>query len=106
MAIRVGLPGDVSDRWVKADHVDHLTAFLSPVLVEDVATSYGPSDAARADVICVTCGEHFASQLIFGGVLVPRLTGGDDQVVAGVLATGRAKVGQSPPWVIDPPSRE
>jgi hypothetical protein len=101
--IRVGRPARSVGKFVKADHDCHVVAFLTPRLETDVATSYGPADAARCDVVCVDYAEYYDDQLLFGKALVPALTAGDDPVVCGVFGQGRAKDGQSAPWVIDEP---
>jgi hypothetical protein len=74
-------------------------------LVQDIVTSFGPTDAVRANVIVVDgshAGTHHDDTLIFPKVLKSQLSSRIGQNVLGRLGQGQAKPGQSPPWTLNP----
>jgi hypothetical protein len=89
--------------FVKADHENHLLAFVTPRLEPKVSTSFGDSDAAHVDtVVCLDCPSVDTDQLLFGDALVPRLCGGfEAEIVLGRLVRGNAKPGRSAPWLLE-----
>lgn len=78
---------------------------VEPLSVETgIQTSYGPTDAVRANVHVVdgpTAGEVHDDTLIFPKVLQSQLKSRIGQKVLGRLGQGQAKPGQSAPWVIN-----
>lgn len=74
-------------------------------IVNQIATSFGPSDAVRANVIIVDgpeAGTHYDDTLIFPKVLKSQLTSKVGQTVLGRLGQGQAKPGQNAPWTLNP----
>lgn len=75
---------------------------ISPAKVEEgIATSFGPKDAIRADVVILDgpdAGTEHADTLIFPLVLIGQLRSRIGQKVLGRLGQGQAKPGQKPPW--------
>lgn len=74
-----------------------------------IETSYGPSDAVKADVTAVDgahAGEKWEGALVFPRVLQGALASkvGSGKPVLGRLGKGTAKPGQSAPWVLDDPT--
>jgi hypothetical protein len=71
--------------------------------VKDVNTSFGSTDAIRADVDVLDgpqAGETFTDTLVFPKVLVSQLKPSVGGMVLGRLGQGQAKPGQSAPWVL------
>ncbi len=71
--------------------------------ITGIKTSYGESDAVRADVI-VLDGDHegteYLGTYIFPKVLQSQLKPRIGQMVLGRLGQGHKKDGQSPPWTL------
>ncbi len=72
-------------------------------LEQGIQTTFGPTDAVRADVTVLDgplAGERYRDTLLFPKVLQQQLRGQIGQKVLGRLGTGAAKPGQSAPWVL------
>lgn len=83
------------------EHVGRLLLFFVHSLETKVKTSFGETDAIRADVVVLdgpAAGEFIADTLIFPRVLVSQLKGVIGGRVLGRLGQGEAKAGQSAPW--------
>jgi hypothetical protein len=78
MVHSVSPPGrGTSAGWKTGEHDDHLVAFFKP-RSEVVETSWGPSEAARCELVaCIDCVRVFTDALVFGKALVPRLVDGN-----------------------------
>lgn len=69
-----------------------------------IQTSYGASDAVRADVAALDGplgGTEFNDTLVFPKVLQGQLKSRTGQIVLGRLGQGQAKPGQSAPWMLE-----
>jgi hypothetical protein len=100
---KVGAPNPTTG-FVKDDHGDHLLAFVEP-RAEEASTSFGESTAARCSfVVCLDDRSVTADVLLFGSVIVPRVTGTESEIVVGRLGKGLAKPGRSAPWLLDDPT--
>lgn len=109
----------MSDEWVSApppsggitweDHNGKLL-IVEPLAVETgIQTTYGLSDAVRANVYVITGpteAEEFADTLIFPKLLQSQTRGQIGKKVVGRLGQGQAKSGQSAPWVISEATTE
>lgn len=87
-----------------ADHQGNLF-ILAPTSAEKIQTSFGESDAVRADVWILTgpdTAEEFLDTLVFPKVLAGQLRKNIGQKVVGRLGQGNAKPGQSAPWLLEP----
>lgn len=77
---------------------------IEPLSAETgIQTTFGPSDAVRANVHVVDgalAGEVHEDTLIFPKVLQGQLKSRIGQKVLGRLGQGQAKPGQSAPWVL------
>lgn len=74
-------------------------------VVHDINTSFGPSDAVRANVIVVDgpqANEVYEDTLVFPKILKSQLSSRVGENVLGRLGQGTAKPGQSPPWTLNP----
>lgn len=72
-------------------------------LEEGIKTSFGETNAVRADVVVLDgdCkGETFADTLLFPRVLVSQTRSQIGSKVLGRLGQGNAKPGQSAPWTL------
>jgi len=99
-------PPPSGDIFKIADYNGALVLIYVHELREDIVTSFGPTDAIRADVH-VLDGEHagdsFENALLFGRALVPSLSGAvKGEPVLGRIGTGVPKPGQNPPFIIQP----
>jgi hypothetical protein len=77
-------------------------------LVKDIETSFGKSNAIRADIVALDGdhkGEEFADVLIFPRVLISQLTPDIGETVVGRLGKGDAKPGKSAPWLLQVPTK-
>lgn len=101
------------------DLEENLLLITPTEYLTEISTSYGDKDAVDADVVDLTNGVEYSSMRIFPGGLIGTLKraakfngehpGGDPRtgrpkMVLGRLSQGEAKKGQSPPWVLLPPS--
>lgn len=81
-----------------------LLLFTVHAVETDINTSYGLTDAVRAD-IAVLDGEHkgdeYEDALIFPKVLQSQLRSSVGSMVLGRLGQGNAKPGQSAPWTLN-----
>jgi hypothetical protein len=78
-------------------------------IVTGIQTSFGPSDAIRADVATLdgdSKGKTFDDTLIFPKVLQGQLRSNVGKRVLGRLGQGVAKPGQSAPWTLAAPTPE
>lgn len=69
----------------------------------DIQTSYGPTDAIKADVAVLDGadkGDEYNETLIFPRVLRSQLESKIGEKVLGRLGQGTAKPGQSAPWML------
>lgn len=77
---------------------------IEPISVEtDINTSYGMSDAVRANVVVLDGeekGERYDNTLVFPKLLQSQLSSKIGQKVLGRLGQGQQKPGQSPPWIL------
>lgn len=86
---------------------DHRGALLlvEPLSFEaGIATSFGTTDAVRANVHVIDgpgAGESFDDTLIFPKLLVSQTKNNVGQKVLGRLTQGQAKPGQSAPWLLE-----
>jgi hypothetical protein len=72
-------------------------------VVKDIPTSFGDTDAIRADVAALDGplkASEYADTLIFPRVLQSQLRGSVGSMVIGRLGQGVKKPGQSPPWTL------
>lgn len=91
-----------------------LKALLGSLLLVEVhsietgiPTSFGASDAVRADVAVLDgdqAGETYNDTLVFPKVLQSQLKSRVGGKVLGRLGQGQAKPGQSAPWVLQEPT--
>lgn len=83
---------------------------VEPLSIEtDIETSYGKSEAVRADVTVLDgphAGTEYPDTLIFPKVLAGQLRRSIGQKVLGRVTQGQAKPGQSPPWMLAEASPE
>ena len=91
-----------------ADNEGALLLIQALEIVSDIPTSYGDTDAIRANVAVLdgtNKGDTYPDSLIFPRVLQSQLRPniGGDQVL-GRLGKGTAKPGQSAPWRLDDPT--
>jgi hypothetical protein len=86
------------------DHLGALLIFSVKAVETAIPTSYGESDAVRANV-AVLDGPHGGTEheevLVFPKVLQSQLRSRVGQMVLGRLTQGQGKPGQSPPWMLD-----
>jgi hypothetical protein len=78
-------------------------------VVHDINTSFGTTDAVRANVTVVDgphAGDVHDDTLVFPRVLQSQLKSRIGQNVLGRLGQGQAKPGQSPPWTLNPGSSQ
>lgn len=76
---------------------------------KDIQTSYGATDAVRADVVVLDgpgSPEEYKDTLIFPKVLQGQVRGnaGTGRMNLGRLGQGNKKPGQSPPWMLGDPT--
>lgn len=94
-------PSSPSGGITWAEHKGALL-LIEPHSVEtDIQTSFGASDAVRADVHVIDgpgAGEEFLDTLIFPRILQSQTKGQVGNKVLGRLGQGNAKPGQSAPW--------
>lgn len=70
---------------------------------KDITTTFGPSDAVRADVTVLdgpSKGDEYRDTLVFPKGLQSQLRPNIGQKVLGRLGQGQAKPGQSAPWLL------
>jgi hypothetical protein len=104
MTFKIGRPSLGGAKFDKNLHVDHLCVFVGPKL-EERSTQFGDATAAIVDyVCCLDCPTVDADVVIFGVALVPALTDGDEEIVAGRLGLGEPKAGQNAPWLLFDPT--
>lgn len=68
-----------------------------------ISTTFGPSDAVRADVTVVDgehAGDEYADTLVFPKALQSQLRPNVGKTVLGRVGQGAAKPGQSAPWLL------
>ncbi len=95
---------NAEDKWSAAEHLGNLLLFFPTEVRRQIKTSNGDADAvACARVVNLDTGRVLHDTLIFGTALVPNIgPGAPDGVVAGRLAQGEGKPGQSKPWILLP----
>lgn len=78
---------------------------IEPLSIEkDIQTSYGPSDAVRANVYVITgpgTSDDYEDTLVFPKLLQGQLRGQIGNKVVGRLGAGVAKPGQSAPHLLE-----
>lgn len=79
----------------------HLLIVEPTEVVHDINTSFGTTDAVRANVTDIDTGTTYDDTLIFPKVLKSQLTSRVGAKVLGRLGQGAAKPSQSPPWVLN-----
>jgi hypothetical protein len=78
-------------------------------LVKDIETSFGKTNAIRADVVALDGarkGNTFEDTYIFPKVLISQLTPDIGESVVGRLGKGDAKPGKSAPWLLLAPNAD
>lgn len=93
-------PAQSSDLWRPADSVGHLLVIAPTGIETEVQTSYGMSDAVRADVHDITGLATWTQTLIFSGTLVGALRPRIGSRVLTRLDQGAAKPGKSAPYIL------
>lgn len=100
-------PGAAGGGFKPAEHVGELLLIDVKGIETGMVTVNGISNPARGDVV-VLDGEHAGTEyddtLIFGKMLSSQLSSRVNQKVLGRLAQGKAKPGQSAPWVLEDPT--
>lgn len=87
-----------------ADHKGKLLVIEPLSLEAGIATTFGTTDAVRANVYVLTApgeAEDFEDTLVFPKVLAGQLKRSIGQKVVGRLGQGNAKAGQSAPWLLE-----
>lgn len=87
-----------------ADHSGKLLVVEPLAFETGIATSFGTSDAVRANVYVLTGpaeSEDFEDTLVFPKVLAGQLKRSIGHKVVGRLGQGNAKAGQSAPWLLE-----
>lgn len=100
-------PGTPGGGFKPSEHVGELLLIAVSSIEEGIVTSAGVTTATRGDVVVLDgdqAGEQFDDTLIFGKVLVGQLRSRVGQKVLGRLGQGKAKSGQTAPWVLEDPS--
>lgn len=96
-------PAAASD-GVKWEELNGSLLIIKPTAAETgIKTSYGESEAVRADVYAIDgpqAGSEHADTLVFPKILQSQLKPRIGQVVIGRLGQGNAKPGQSAPWIL------
>jgi hypothetical protein len=88
-------------KW--ADHKGELLLIDVKSMETGVSTTFGESDAVRADVAVIdgeSKGETYPDCLIFPKALISQLRPRIGARVLGRLTQGVAKAGQSAPWLL------
>lgn len=78
-------------------------------VVKDIETTFGKSDAVRADVAILDGakkGEELEGVLFFPRLLQSQLGQAVGETVIGRLGRGIAKPGKSAPWILTPPNTD
>lgn len=83
-----------------ADLEGHLLVVEPEEFIENMPTAMGASDAIRVTVHDVTASQTTEGVLWFNKVLTSGLKARIGAKVLGVMGTGTAKPGQSPPWIL------
>lgn len=105
-----GDPGERSN-FKLADHEGALILFTPRSLEEDIETSFGESDAIKADVVVLANAKgkvldepiEESGVLIFQRVVIGQLSDAiGKRRVLGTIGRGQAKKGQSAPFIIVP----
>lgn len=96
---KLSAPGEYGDRFVVADHVDHLLE-IEALGVKEMTTQMGPTRVVNANVRDITEGTQFHDQLIFQSVLVGALSATIGQKVLAYLRVGVAAPGKSAPYLL------
>jgi hypothetical protein len=85
------------------DFKGSLLLFTVSSVEADIKTSFGDTDAIRADVTALDgahAGESYTDTLVFPRVLQSQLRPNVGKKVLGRLGQGQAKPGQSAPWML------
>lgn len=96
---KIGAPGEYGDRFVVADHVDHLLE-IEALGAREMTTQMGPTRVVNANVRDITEGTQFSDQLIFQSVLVGALANTVGQKVLAYLRVGVAAPGKTAPYLL------
>lgn len=102
-------PSQGGDRLPLDDVNGSLLLFTVKSVEKDIQTTFGVSDAVKADVAVldgIRKAEVFTDTLVFPRVLRSALSPHVGAMVIGRLGKGTAKPGQSPPWILDAASDE
>jgi pyruvate/2-oxoglutarate dehydrogenase complex dihydrolipoamide acyltransferase (E2) component len=86
------------------EYLGALLIFSVKAVETGINTSFGESDAVRANVAVLDgngAGEEHEEVLVFPKVLQSQLRSRVGQMVLGRLTQGQGKPGQSPPWMLD-----
>jgi hypothetical protein len=109
MPFEIGKPAAGGGIQLK-DHVGALIVFVGTSLEANINTAFGPTNAARVQVVVPldgpSAGEVYSDCLVFGKVIVPSLTNSDSDIVVGRLVMGAAKAGQNAPFMLEDPTEE
>ncbi len=92
-----------------ADHKGALLLIEPKSFEQGIQTSFGAADAVKADIHVLTgpdTAEEFPEALVFPKLLASQLKSQIGNKVAGRLAQGSAKPGQSAPWLLGPATPE
>lgn len=87
-----------------ADHKGALLLIDVKSFEPGIATSFGTTDAVKADVTVIEgtgAGESYNDTLIFPKILVSQTKSQIGSKILGRLSQGQAKAGQSAPWLLD-----
>ena len=95
---------NAEDKWTAAEHLGNLLLFFPTEVRRGIKTTNGDADAvACSRVVNLDTGRVLNNTLIFGTALVPNIgPAAPDSLVAGRLAQGEGKPGQSKPWILLP----
>ncbi|MFC5996928.1 hypothetical protein ACFQE5_22210 [Pseudonocardia hispaniensis] len=102
--------GPGSSSGISWEEINGRLLLITPHSVETgIKTSYGDTDAVRADVVVLDgpdAPDEYADTLIFPRVLQGqvRKNAGTGRMNLGRLGQGNKKPGQSPPWMLGDPT--
>ncbi len=96
-------PSAGGDKLPLGDLLGALLLFTVKSVEKDITTSFGVTDAVKADVAVLDGphkGDTYDDTLVFPRVLKSALAPSVGGMVLGRLGQGTAKPGQSPPWIL------
>jgi hypothetical protein len=88
-------------KW--AEHLGALVIFDVKAVETGIPTTFGDTDAVRADVTFID-GDTHPDTLIFPKILQSQLRPKVGSKVLGRIGQGTAKPGQSAPWILTDPT--